>query len=117
VDELARMCIHTAGPRGLAALATLRAMALRAGVETFLRQNESVIMRADRSVVFKTLRVPTLFLWGRHDRFSPPERAEAYAADVPGAHVAIVEDCGHLPTLEQPEAATRAVREWLSRLG
>jgi pimeloyl-ACP methyl ester carboxylesterase len=117
VDELAGMCIHTAGPRGLAALATLRAMALRAGVETFLRQNESVIMRADRSVVFKTLRVPTLFLWGRHDRFSPPERAEAYAADVPGAHVAIVEDCGHLPTLEQPEAATRAVREWLSRLG
>jgi pimeloyl-ACP methyl ester carboxylesterase len=80
----------------------------------FLRQNEAVITRADRSGVFKTLSVPTLFLWGRHDRFSPPERAQAYAAGVPGARVVVVEDCGHLPTLEQPDAATAAIREWLS---
>ena len=116
VDELAALCIHAPGPRGPAALATLRAMALRAGVEVFLRQNESVITRADRSGMFKTLTVPTLLLWGRHDRFSPPERAQAYAADVPGARVVVVEDCGHLPTLEQPEAATRAVREWIDRV-
>ena len=116
VDELAAMCIHAAGPRGSAALATLRAMALRAGAGVFLRQNESVITRADRSGVFKNLTVPTLFLWGRHDRFSPPERAQTYAADVRGARVVVVEDCGHLPTLEQPEASTRAVREWLATL-
>jgi pimeloyl-ACP methyl ester carboxylesterase len=114
VDELAAMCIHAAGPRGPEALATLRAMALRAGVEVFLRQNEAVITRADRSSVFKTLSVPTLFLWGRHDRFSPPERAQASAAGVPRARVVVVEDCGHLPTLEQPDAATSAIREWLS---
>ena len=116
VDELAAMCIHAAGSRGPEALATLRAMALRAGVEMFLRQNEAVITRADRSSVFKTLSVPTLFLWGRHDRFSPPERALAYAAGVPGARLVVVEDCGHLPTLEQPDAATVAVREWLAAL-
>jgi pimeloyl-ACP methyl ester carboxylesterase len=116
VDELAAMCIHAAGPRGREALATLRAMALRAGMEVFLRQNEAVITRSDRSSVFKTLSVPTLFLWGRHDRFSPPERAQAYAAGVPGARVVVVEDCGHLPTLEQPDAATAAVREWLAAL-
>jgi pimeloyl-ACP methyl ester carboxylesterase len=116
VDELAAMCIHAAGPHGPAALATLRAMALRAGVEVFLRQNEAVITRADRSGVFKTLTFPTLFLWGRYDRFSPPERAASYAADVPGARVVVVEDCGHLPTLEQLEAATAAVREWLTAL-
>jgi len=91
-------------------------MALRAGVEVFLRQNEAVITRSDRSGVFKTLTVPTLFLWGRSDRFSPPERAVTYANDVPGARVVVVEDCGRLPTLEQPEAATAAVREWLTAL-
>ena len=116
VDELAAMCIHATGPRGPAALATLRAMALRARMEVFLRQNEAVITRADRTGVFKTLRVPTLFLWGRHDRFSPPERAQAYAAAAANARVVVVEECGHLPTLEQPDAATRAVREWLSAL-
>lgn len=116
VDELTAMSIHQPGARGPEALATVRAMALRAGVAVFLRQNEAVITRADRSAVFKTLSVPTLFLWGRHDRFSPPARAEAYAAVVPGARVVVVEDCGHLPTLEQPEVATRAVREWLMAL-
>jgi len=116
VDELAGMCIHLPGPRAFGALATLRAMALRAGVDVFLRQNEAVITRADRTSVFQTLTVPTLFLWGRHDRFSPPERAEAYAGGVPGARLVVVEDSGHLPTLEQPEVATRALREWLGRL-
>jgi pimeloyl-ACP methyl ester carboxylesterase len=116
IDELAERCIHLAGPRGPEALATLRSMARRAGVEVFLRQNEAVITRADRSGVFKTLRVPTLFLWGLHDRFAPPERAQAYAAAVPGARMVVVEDSGHLPTLEQPAAATQAVREWLTAL-
>jgi len=116
VGELTERCIYMPGPRGPRALAALRAMALRAGVEVFLRQSEAVLTRADRSGVFETLAVPTLFLWGRHDRFSPPERAEAYAAGVPDARVAVIEDCGHLPTLEQPDAATHAIREWLARL-
>jgi len=116
VEELGDRCIHMAGPRGPAARATLRAMALRAGPDVFLRQSEAVITRADRTAVFKTLNVPTLFLWGRHDQFAPPERAHAYAAGVPGARVVVVEDCGHLPTLEQPDATTGAIREWLARL-
>lgn len=116
LDDLTGMCIHAGGPRGGEALAMLRAMASRAGVDVFLRQTEAVITRADRSVVVKSLTVPTLFLWGRHDRFLPPERAEAYAASVPSARVVVIEDCGHLPTLEQPEATTRAVRAWLERL-
>ena len=116
VDELTGMCIHAGGPRSGEALATLRAMAARAGVDVFLRQSEAVIARADRSAVVKGLAVPALFLWGRHDRFSPPSRAEAYAATVPSARVVVIEDCGHLPTLEQPEATTRAVRTWLEKL-
>src|SRR2546425_3623944 len=116
VEELGERCIHMPGPHGSVARATLRAMALRAGPEVFLRQSEAVITRADRTGVFKTLSVPTLFLWGRHDQFSPPDRAQAYAVGVPGARLVVVEECGHLPTLEQPDAATRAVREWLTGL-
>jgi pimeloyl-ACP methyl ester carboxylesterase len=114
VEELGDRCIHMAGPRGPAARAALRAMALRAGPEMFLRQSEAVITRADRSSFFRALQVPTLLLWGRHDQFVPPARAEQYAADTAGARAVIVESCGHLPTLEQPEAATATVREWLT---
>jgi pimeloyl-ACP methyl ester carboxylesterase len=88
-------------------------MTLRASPEMFLRQSEAVVTRADRSGVFRALEIPTLLLWGRHDQFVPPERAEQYAADTARARVVVVEGCGHLPTLEQPEAATAAIRHWL----
>ena len=113
VEELGDRCIHMAGPRGTAARAALRVMTRRAGPEMFLRQSEAVVTRVDRSGVFRALEVPTLLLWGRHDQFVPPERAEQYAADTARARVVVVDRCGHLPTLEQPEAATAAIREWL----
>jgi pimeloyl-ACP methyl ester carboxylesterase len=113
VNDLTARCIHVAGPRATDALATLRRMAHRAGPDVFLRQSEAVITRRDRSDVLKTLTVPTLLLWGRHDDFAPAERAHALAADIPYAEVVVLEDCGHLPTLEQPDASTMAAREWL----
>ena len=116
LDELTARCIHAAGPRGPQALATLRAMARRAGPDVFLRQNEAVITRADRSGLLKSLAVPTLLLWGRHDEFLAPDRAHAIAAGAPHARVIVIDDCGHLPTLEQPTAATRAIREWVTSL-
>ena len=114
VEELGDRCIYMAGPRGPAARAALRAMTLRAGPEMFLRQSEAVITRVDRSGVFRALAVPTLLLWGRHDQFAPPARAEQYAADTAHSRVVIVDDCGHLPTLEHPAAATAAIRDWLT---
>jgi pimeloyl-ACP methyl ester carboxylesterase len=113
VDELAARCIHAAGPHAAAARATLEAMARRVGCEVFLRQHQAVIDRADRTEVVASLAVPTLLLWGRHDRFAPPERADALVVGAARARVVVLEDCGHLPTLEQPEAATLAVRAWL----
>jgi len=116
LDELAARCIHDAGARAATALATLRAMARRAGPDVFLRQSEAVITRRDRTGVLETLDVPTLLLWGRHDQFSPPDRAAAIAARLPSAHLEVLDDCGHLPTLERPAESTAAVRAWLKRL-
>jgi pimeloyl-ACP methyl ester carboxylesterase len=44
------------------------------------------------------------------------ERASAIATRVATARLIVLEDCGHLPTLEQPEACTEAAREWLKRV-
>jgi pimeloyl-ACP methyl ester carboxylesterase len=35
------------------------------------------------------------------------------AACVPGARLEVIEDCGHLSTIEQPEAVTAALTQWL----
>jgi len=116
VDELTTRCIHAAGPRAADALSTLRGMARRAGPETFLRQNEAMLTRPDRWAVFDGLAVPTLLLWGRHDQFSSPERASAIASRLRSPQLEVLDNCGHLPTLEHPDPTTLAVRAWLQTI-
>jgi pimeloyl-ACP methyl ester carboxylesterase len=40
--------------------------------------------------------------------------AQEIAAGIPGAKLEIIPDCGHLSTLEKPEAVNRAMRAWLT---
>jgi pimeloyl-ACP methyl ester carboxylesterase len=39
--------------------------------------------------------------------------AEEIAAGIPGAELAIVEECGHLSTMERPEEVAVLMRRWL----
>jgi pimeloyl-ACP methyl ester carboxylesterase len=56
---------------------------------------------------------PTLIVWGEADRVVPPIYAEEFAKRITGARVALIGKAGHLPHLEQPEAATKAVLDFL----
>jgi pimeloyl-ACP methyl ester carboxylesterase len=53
--------------------------------------------------------VPTHVIWGARDRVIPPDYATEFARLIPGAAVTILEDCGHLPQIEQPDALARAL--------
>ncbi|MDE0172654.1 MAG: alpha/beta hydrolase [Defluviicoccus sp.] len=55
------------------------------------------------------IRIPTMILWGAEDRVFPPAYGEAYAASIPGSHLRIVPECGHLPHQEKTEAFIDAV--------
>lgn len=57
--------------------------------------------------------VPTLVLTGAEDRLIPVDRSREMAAAIPGARLVIVPDAGHMPMLEQPEAVSRALLDWL----
>ena len=50
---------------------------------------------------------------GRQDALTPLSMHEEMADLIPGARLAVIEDCGHLSTLEQPEAVNREMRRWL----
>jgi pimeloyl-ACP methyl ester carboxylesterase len=43
----------------------------------------------------------------------PPEIHAEQAAGIRGAKLVLVPDCGHLATIEQPEAVDAALRGWL----
>lgn len=55
------------------------------------------------------LAVPTLFAWGDRDSFAPPSSGHDLAARMPAARVDVLDDAGHLPQLDQPEALARSI--------
>ena len=60
--------------------------------------------------------IPTLVLWGAADRIVAPEYGRAYAAAFANAQFKVIEQAGHLPHLEQPEATLATLDEWLGEL-
>lgn len=58
--------------------------------------------------------VPTLLLWGAHDRFvSPDSYGVAYRDLITGAKLEIIEQAGHFPHLEQPQLCVARIRAFL----
>jgi len=55
----------------------------------------------------------TLILWGREDRIVPVECGEQYRRLVPRATLTVLEQCGHLPPIEQPDEFARHVLDFL----
>lgn len=92
-----------------------RRMAEDVGPEVFIRQQQAIMGRPDSRPGLAAIPCPTLVLVGEQDELTPPERAREMADGIRGAHLVTVPDCGHLSTLEQPDAVTRALREWLAR--
>jgi pimeloyl-ACP methyl ester carboxylesterase len=91
----------------------IMAMSQRVGKEAFMRQQTAIIGRSDSRARLGEINVPTLVLVGREDTLTPLEGHEELAARIPRAHLVIVEHCGHMSTMEQPEAVTAVLRYWL----
>ncbi|WP_053226914.1 alpha/beta fold hydrolase [Solirubrobacter soli] len=47
---------------------------------------------------------PTLVVWGDSDGIVDPDYGRAYADAIPGARFALLENTGHLPQIESPDA-------------
>jgi pimeloyl-ACP methyl ester carboxylesterase len=76
-----------------------------------------ILPQTDATVIesLPTIRVPTLIIIGSEDRRF--RAAAAYMADkIPGATIAIIENAGHLPNIEQPDAFNTHVLEFLAGL-
>jgi pimeloyl-ACP methyl ester carboxylesterase len=60
----------------------------------------------------RRIRIPTLFLWGASDRFAPPDWGREYCRAIAGAKFEEIEQAGHFPHIEQPEATAKRVIEF-----
>ncbi|MGE5675268.1 MAG: alpha/beta fold hydrolase [Mycobacterium leprae] len=69
--------------------------------------------RPDMRPLLAQITVPTLVLTGGADQAISPQRAECMAAHIDRAVLVRVPGAGHMPMLEQPEATSNALAEWL----
>ncbi len=96
-------------------LDTILGMALDLGAAVFERQSIALKNRIDSVATLGTIDCPTAIVCGAEDRLCPPAYHELMAARIPGAALSIIEDCGHLSTLEQPERVTAILKDLLWR--
>jgi len=62
---------------------------------------------------YPDLDIPTLLLWGRHDRVVPLSVGERLLEVLPRATLEVLEDCGHLPPEELPKDSLQIVESFL----
>ena len=93
--------------------AIVRQMAEETGPDAFVRQQNAIMTRPDSRPLLASIACPTLVLVGDGDVATPPELNREIAGGISGARLVVVPDCGHLSTLERPEAVNAALAEWL----
>ena len=95
-------------------LGTIRTMARNVGLDAFYRQETAIIHRIDSRPFLRDITCQTLILCGRQDAMTPPDLHEEIARGIPVATQVVIENCGHLSTIEQPEEVSLALRHWLT---
>ena len=107
------LLVHPARAKDEPLIRVIREMAERIGVEGYLRQQNAIISRPDFRPDLRRIEGPTLVLCGRQDVLTPLEKHEEIARLIPTARLVIIEECGHLSTLERPYEVNVALRDWL----
>ena len=101
------------GPQRTDVLELVMDMAETLGPDMFIRQSRALQRRRDQQAVLRKCKVPALILCGAHDQLCPVKRHTFMAELIPYAELVVLENAGHLPTLECPGETTQALRNWM----
>jgi pimeloyl-ACP methyl ester carboxylesterase len=108
-DLMFPLFVHTDRANDTALRAEVDKMADETGPEAFVRQQRALMVRPDARPLLPRITRTTLVMVGDGDRLIPPEQSEEIASGIPGARIEYVKDCGHLSTLERPDAVTSSL--------
>lgn len=105
--------IHPSRLQDEALTDSIMRMAERMGQGAFRNQQTANMNRVDSRPFLKNITCPTHLAVGRQDALTPPDIMREIADEIPNSHMTVIENCGHLPPLEQPEKAVELLRAWL----
>ncbi|MDP3908568.1 alpha/beta fold hydrolase [Novosphingobium sp.] len=113
VEERVPILLHPARREDEMLLGIVRRMARETGAERFLRQQRAIMTRPDSRPGLAAIPCPTLLVWGRQDGIATEAHQHEMLAAIPGCRLTVIEDCGHLVTLEKPATASKLLAGWL----
>ncbi len=111
-DSWAPPMVHPDRRADLPLMTAIRAMILRNSVTDFKRQVKALLDRGDQSLYLPSIRQHVRLICGAQDTWSPVEQHEAMLALLPEARLEVVEDCGHMATMEKPAQLNRLLLDW-----
>ena len=108
------LLIHPSRLADRALTDAIKLMAKNVGKVAFVRQQRAIMSRAESRPLLAAIKCPALVLCGRQDQLTPLDRHEEMAAGINSAKLEVLEDCGHMSTMERPDQVNRALRQWLA---
>ncbi|MFT5964471.1 MAG: pimeloyl-ACP methyl ester carboxylesterase [Flavobacterium sp.] len=94
---------------------TILDMANNIGIEGFFNQVKAQLGRPDSTNDLPKIKCPTLIITGREDRICPLLLHEGMAEAIPNSTLKVIEECGHLSTLEQPHLVNKEIIDWWNK--
>ena len=108
--------VHPERLKDSALIESILEMMARKTPEVFAAQIRALLERPDSRPLLPEIHCPTMVLCGRQDSWNSLAQHETMAAAIPNSKLVVIENCGHMCTMEQPEAVTAALMDWLNRL-
>jgi pimeloyl-ACP methyl ester carboxylesterase len=84
--------------------------------DIYAAQVRALLERPDAAPLLRKIRVPTLLLCGHEDSWSPPQRHIEMSDLIAGSTFVDIPVCGHMSTMERPDAINTAMRTWLTNV-
>jgi pimeloyl-ACP methyl ester carboxylesterase len=113
-DALMPLAIHPSRLSEKWLTDSIRSMFMNTGKAAFIRQLQAIMSRSESRPILAMIGCPTLVLCGRQDQLTPLDRHVEMAAGINGAVLGVLDDCGHMSTMEKPAEVNRALRHWLA---
>jgi pimeloyl-ACP methyl ester carboxylesterase len=113
-EALMPLLIHRSRLGEASLTGAIKLMAKNVGKDAFIRQQRAIMSRAESRPLLASISCPSLVLCGRQDQRTPLDRHEEMAAGIKGAKLEVLDDCGHMSTMEKPDQVSRSLRRWLA---
>ncbi|WP_163835985.1 alpha/beta fold hydrolase [Spartinivicinus ruber] len=113
--ERLRLMVHPDHHQNNELLDLIKQMEQDAGEQVFINQLTATLNRENREPLLSNIQQPTLLVAGKQDQIAPYKAVSTMASLVPDSELHILENCGHMIPLEQPQPLTDILKEWITK--